>query len=208
MFEELEEKIGYKFQDRELLRRALTLASYDNKFNNQTLEFFGDAILEFVVSERIFDIDSDEGALTDRRRALVADSALALVSKELELEKYFIREPNDTNNMKAIPSSYEALIAAICLDGGLGAAKCVVLKTLDFSREAVDINYKGKLQEWLQAQGKPTPEYKNTNIGSSHSPKFRAEIEVLGQIFCGEAGRKSDAEKLAAKAAVEHFKIK
>lgn len=206
MFEEIEEKIGYTFKDKELLRRALTLASYDGEFNNQTLEFFGDAILEFVVSEKIFKIDSDEGSLTDRRRALVADIALEPVSKKLGLDKHFIRNPNDTKNKKAIPSAYEALIAAIYLDGGLDEARKFVCSTLDFDCAFADVNYKGQLQEELQARGEPTPRYKVSNLGTSRAPKFCAEVTVFGQTFSGAAGNKRAAEQLAAKAAVEYAK--
>ena len=65
-FSVVEKNIGYRFKDRRLLMRALTLASYDNKSCNETLEFFGDAIIEFIVSEKIFALDADEGELTER----------------------------------------------------------------------------------------------------------------------------------------------
>ena len=99
---EIEEKIKYAFRDKKLLRRAFTLSSFDKDFNNQTLEFFGDAILEFIVSERIFDRDSSEGKLTDRRKAMVSDRALTPVSKKLGLDKYLIKDSGDTKNKKAV----------------------------------------------------------------------------------------------------------
>ena len=70
--EEVESKLGYTFKDKTLLKRALTLASASDD-NNQLLEFFGDAILEFIVSERIFNENSTEGALTEKRKTLVSD---------------------------------------------------------------------------------------------------------------------------------------
>ena len=120
--EEVESKLGYTFKDKTLLKRALTLASASDD-NNQLLEFFGDAILEFIVSERIFNENSTEGALTEKRKTLVSDSALAPVSKKLGLDKFLIRGKKDNFNKKAIPSAYEAAVAAIYLDGGMDEAK-------------------------------------------------------------------------------------
>ena len=80
---EAERAVNYTFKDKKLLTRALTLASADTENNNQLLEFFGDAILEFIVSERIFGEGESEGALTERRKNIVSDKALAPVSKKL-----------------------------------------------------------------------------------------------------------------------------
>ena len=128
-----ERAIGYTFKDKNLLKRALTLASANRDDNNQLLEFFGDAVLEFIVSERIFDEGSTEGALTERRKSLVADSALTPVSERLGLDGFLIRGKHDVNNKKAVPSAYEAIVAAIYLDGGMDEARKFVLSTLDFS---------------------------------------------------------------------------
>ena len=117
-FSQIEKNLNYTFKDKGLLRRALTLASATNADNNQTLEFFGDAILEFIVSERIFSEGKSEGQLTEKRKALVSDKALAPVSKKLGLDGALIRGEGDIRNKKAIPSAYEAVIAAIYIDGG------------------------------------------------------------------------------------------
>ncbi len=120
-FSGIEKNLGYSFKNKELLRRALTLASYDNDFNNQNLEFFGDAVLEFIVSEKIFDQSSDEGKMTERRKTLVSDDALTPVSLKLGLDKFLIKSSGDNKNKKAIPSAYEAVAAAIYLFGGKDA---------------------------------------------------------------------------------------
>lgn len=86
---ETERRLGYAFKNKRLLERALTLPSADKSENNQTLEFFGDAILEFLVSEKIYDENSSEGSLTERRKLIVADSALAPVSVGLGLDKAY-----------------------------------------------------------------------------------------------------------------------
>ena len=131
-FSVVEKNIGYRFKDRMLLMRALTLASYDNKSCNETLEFFGDAIIEFIVSEKIFALDADEGELTERRKDVVSDAALTPISKRLKLDENLIKGEGDNRNKKAVPSVYEAIVAAIYLDGGMDAAKEFVLSTLDF----------------------------------------------------------------------------
>lgn len=100
-FSGIEKNLGYSFKNKELLRRALTLASYDNDFNNQNLEFFGDAVLEFIVSEKIFDQSSDEGKMTERRKTLVSDDALTPVSLKLGLDKFLIKSSGDNKNKKS-----------------------------------------------------------------------------------------------------------
>lgn len=202
--EDAERALNYTFKDKALLRRALTLASASED-NNQLLEFFGDAILEFIVSERIFSGSSTEGALTERRKALVADSALTPVSERLGLDKLLIRGKNDVFNKKAIPSAYEAVVAAIYLDGGMDAAKSFVLSTLDFSASVKSDNYKGELQELLQGSGGRPPEYLAEDIGDSQNHKFTVRVNAFGKVFTGEAGSIKTAEQLAAKKALEFY---
>lgn len=206
-FDGVEKALGYTFRNKELLQRALTLASASEE-NNQLLEFFGDAILEFIVSERIFGEGGSEGTLTERRKNLVADSALTPVSEKLGLDKFLIRGKKDCFNKKAIPSAYEAVTAAIYLDGGLDSAKKFVLSTLDFSEIQSVINYKGKLQEILQAEGSPVPEYIRADIGTPQNHVFKVKVNVFGRTFEGEADNAKSAEQLAAQRAVEYFENK
>lgn len=204
-FSQLEGKLGYRFKDKELLRRALTLSSADNFFNNQTLEFFGDAVLEFIVSEKIFDDTESEGRLTERRKALVSDDALTPVSKRLGLDTALIRGTSDTRNKKAVPSAYEAVVAAIYLDGGLNEAKKFVFSTLDFNARAAE-NYKGDLQELLQSRGEERPVYVSENVGTEQSPRHMAKFTLYGVTFEGTAEKVKDAEQLAAKKALDYIK--
>ncbi len=206
--EQIESALGYTFKNKNLLQRALTLPSADAKNNNQTLEFFGDAILEFLVSEKIFDENQSEGTLTEIRKGIVSDSALAPVSMRLGLDKAFIKGKGDDKNTKAVPSVYEAVVAAIYLDGGMEAAKKFVLSTLDFSKKRESDNFIGELQEYLQGIGKPCPVYKTENIGTPQNPMQRAEVPVDGKTFSGVAVRVQDAKQKAAKAALEWIKDK
>lgn len=201
----VEKNLNYIFKDKQLLRRALTLASADGENNNQVLEFFGDAILEFLVSERIFSQSETEGSLTEKRKAIVSDKALAPVSQKLELDKFLIRNPHDTKNLKAVPSAYEAVVAAIYLDGGIDAARAFVNSTLNFDADGAE-NYKGELQEILQSRGESCPVYKKSDTGTPKKPQFRAEVEVFGKKFSGTAGSVKQAEQAAAKAALEFIK--
>lgn len=206
-FEIIEQNLNYKFKDRNLLRRALTLASADNENNNQVLEFFGDAILEFLVSERIFSENETEGSLTEKRKAIVSDKALAPVSIKLGLDKVLIKNPHDNNNVKAVPSAYEAVVAAVYLDGGIDAARAFVNGTLNFSAFG-DENYKGELQEILQSRAESCPVYKRTETGTPKKPEFCSEVEVFGKVFSGKAGSAKQSEQNAAKAALEYIKRK
>ena len=204
--EQAERAINYTFKDKNLLKRALTAASASEE-NNQLLEFFGDAILEFIVSEKIFSEGSDEGELTVRRSTLVSDKALKSVSERLGLDKLLIRAEKDLNNKKAIPSVYEAVTAAIYLDGGMEEAKKFVCSTLDFNAKNTVVNYKGALQELLQGRGKPLPEYVITDIGNAQRHVFRAKVTILGKSFSGEGESVKQAEQLAAKKVLEYLEV-
>lgn len=204
-FSEIEKNLNYTFKDKNLLKRALTLASADNSDNNQTLEFFGDAILEFIVSEKIFGENTSEGQLTERRKALVSDGALAPVSRKLGLDGALIRGTGDDRNKKAIPSAYEAVVAAIYLDGGIDEAKKFVFATLDFKVSGAK-NYKGILQELLQKRGESCPDYEAEKAGTEQSPRHIAKLRLFGQVFEGEAERLRDAEQTAAKKALTFIK--
>ena len=208
--EEVESAIGYTFKDEKLLKRALTLASASEE-NNQLLEFFGDAILEFIVSERIFGEGGSEGTLTERRKNLVSDDALEPVSLKLGFDKFLIRGKRDVFNKKAIPSAYEAVTAAIYLDGGMEAAKDFVLSTLDFSAQKIEQNPISELQEILQDIKQPLPDYDKgcEEIGTPQKPRFRLTIHVFDKDFTVESDKKKKeggAEQLAAKAALEYYK--
>lgn len=202
----VEAKINYTFKDKNLLERAFTLSSYNQEVNNQTLEFFGDAILEFLVSERIYDQNKSEGQLTELRQKIVSDAALTPVSEKLGLDKFLIKSQNDLNNKKAVPSVYEALVAAIYLDGGMDEARKFVNSTLNFENVPKSENYKGELQELLQGRGQKCPEYVTLNEGTAQKPLFEVEVTVFGRIFKGEAGNKKLAEQNAASKALEYLK--
>ncbi len=200
--ESVERNIGYVFKDKTLLVRALTLPSYSED-NYQSLEFFGDAILEFIVSEHIYNEQQREGVLTERRKALVADSALAPISVRLGLDMNVMKGTGDTLNKKAVPSVYESMVAAIYLDGGMDAARQFVLRTMDFNAKAPERNYKGELQEFLQGKGYPVPVYVKESTGSPQEPWFKSTVTLFGHDFSAESGSVRAAEQQAACLALE-----
>lgn len=197
--ESVERACGYTFKDKELLRRALTLSSYDNLFNNESLECLGDALLTFIVAEKYYGENLDEGDITEKKQELISDEALRPVSERLGLDKALIKDKGDNFNKKAVPSAYEAVTAAIYLDGGLDAAKKFALSTLTPLPDAV--NYVAKLQELLQSQGETPPAYVKKSFGTPQRPRHIIEVTVRGKVFRGEGASFADAKKLAAKAA-------
>lgn len=204
-YQQIEERIGYTFKNKNLLKTALTLASADPVDNNQTMEFFGDAILEFLVSEKIYDSKKSEGELTERRKTLVSDKALTPVVENLGIDKFLIRGSGDTQNIKSVPSSYEAVLAAIYFDGGLNEARSFVYRTMDFDVVVTDTDYKSQLQENYQKKTQTTPKYKHEDIGTPKSPEFISRTVIFGKVFEGVATNKKQADQLAAKSALDYF---
>ena len=201
-YQQIEERLGYIFKDKKLLKTALTLASADANDNNETMEFFGDAILEFLVSEKIYDEKSSEGELTERRKMFVSDKALTPISQKLSLDKFLIKSHSDTLNKKAVPSAYEAVLAAIYIDGGMDEARAFFNRTMDFKPIQPQINYKGKLHELLQGKGLPLPVYEHVDVGTPQTPKFRSRVQISGNIYEGEAESVRQADQLAAMQAL------
>lgn len=204
-FSVLENKIGYVFNDKALLQRAFTLSSVSSD-NNEKLECFGDAVLEFIVTEALFDKCTLESELTVRRKNAVNDEALRAVSTGLGLDEYLIKGKGDTNNKKAIPSVYEALTAAIYLDGGMEAAKKFVLSTINLQAVAKKVDdHKSRLQEILQSLGEPLPEYSRKELGNAQNPDFSAEVSAFGKTFSGRGASVKAAEKAAAQRACNYY---
>ena len=147
-----------------------------------------------------------EGELTELRKLFVSDSALAPVSEALGLPGFFIKSKGDTVLKKSVPSAYEAVLAAIYLDGGMDAARSFVDRTLGMTPPADQKNYKGELQELVQSGGEPLPVYVREDIGTPQKPMFRSSVTICGQVFTGEAQSVKQADMLAAEAALKFLK--
>lgn len=197
----IEGRLGYKFRNRAYLRLALTLSSFDGERNNESLECLGDALLTFIVAEKYYLAGLSEGEITQKKQEYLSDNALTLVSEKLRLDRELIKDKGDTHNLKAIPSAYEAVTAAIYLDGGMEAAKKFALSTL--SPLKASFNYISALQEILQARGEKLPEYVKEQTGTARQPVMRVIVRLGGRTFTAEAGNFAKAKKLAAKQAYE-----
>lgn len=200
--EELEEKIGYEFKDKKLLRQAFVHSSYGRMKgleDNERMEYLGDAVLQMVVTEWQYLRDgSDEGKMTADRQKLVCEDTLLAEVHELGLEKYLLYAGKLSQNVgkKAVSSLFETLVAAIYLDGGYEAVKGFILERMS-DRDTT--NYKGVLQELLQSQGASLPVYETVKYGMDNAPTYEATATALGIVGRGEGRSKKSAEQLAAK---------
>lgn len=201
--ENVERACGYTFKDKSLLKKALTLSSYDNNFNNESLECLGDALLTFIVAEKYYAENFDEGDITEKKQELISDGALRPVSEWLGLDKALLHGKGDNLNKKAVPSAYEAVTAAIYLDGGMDAARKFALSTLTPLPDAA--NYVGLLQELLQDMREELPSYDEIMGGTPRIPRHMVQLTVRGRKFSGEGANFKEAKKRAAKAAYEYL---
>jgi ribonuclease-3 len=204
MLEELQKKVGVRFNDSSILRRAITHSSADRNCN-ETLEFFGDAILEFIVSERLFfELGGDEGKLTEERSKLVSGSALSKLANYMELEKYIVLGKGEKINNSILADAFEALIAAIYIDQGMEKVKDFIDRTVLGANVSVEENCKGKLQEYAVRHTGGYPEYRIVKEeGPPHNKIFYVEVWIKKEL-CGKGSGKSvqEAEKNAAKEAL------
>lgn len=218
---ELIDRLNIKFTDILLLTRALTHRSYVNEHpdaleDNERLEFLGDAVLDFLVGEWLYNRfpEMEEGQLTQMRSALVQTNQLAEFAKLLSLEKA-VRlgrgeyKTGGTYRNTLLCDMFEAFIGALFLDSGLDRVKNFVYPMLEHSAEEIIEQHrnedpKSKLQEWAQANGYATPKYTTINVkGPDHERIFDVEVRVNGRVMgSGVARSKQSAEKKAARSAL------
>ncbi len=208
-----EERIGYRFSNPEFLRSALTHASgaANRLASNERLEFLGDSVLGFTICDWLFREHQEylEGELTQIKSAVVSRRVCARVSRELKLECCLILGKGMQQAM-GVPSSllsdvYEAIIAAIYLDGGIEAARDFILRTIGKElQEAIEGhsigNYKSALQQLSQRENGLAPTYRLlSESGPDHSKMFQISAEIKKRKFAPAWGKtKKDAEQRAA----------
>ena len=218
-----EEKIGYSFKNKMLLRQCFTHSSYANEHkeqDNELLEFFGDSILEFVVTEYLFKhAKGDEGDLTHERVDVVSKTPLLNAVLRLGLDKFVLLGKGlaDNNRLeeKLYSSIYEALVAGMYLDGGITVVKDFIKRTLIAEYEnAKKIkakktkqtdDYKSKLQAYVQKKKLGSIRYELLwKKGPDHMPKFRVAVTLNGaRIAEGEGDSKKSAEMTSAGVALK-----
>lgn len=214
---ELEEAIGYRFRHRAYLEEALTHSSYVNgKHNsNERLEFLGDSVLSVVVSKYLFEsLDVPEGKLTKIRAKLVCEDSLYEFAKQIDLGARIKLGKGEENTggrdrRSILADAFEALIAAIYLDGGLEEARTFIMRFIPPIEEIkngrlIFGDYKTVLQEIIQQNPEERIEYEITGErGAAHQRVFTANVLLNGQtIGTGSGKSKKEAEQAAAKEAV------
>lgn len=223
--EEFENNIGYRFNNKELLKTALTHTSYanENKIkSNEKLEFLGDSILEFVVSNYLYRNYKHlrEGEMTKVRATVVCEKSLYVVAKSHNFSDFlYLGKSEEYCNGKEKPAiladSVEAVIAAIYMDSTLENAEKFIIDNLKEAIEFASKNvgekdYKTVLQEKLQVHGSVIIKYNVIQeVGPAHDKIFLVEVTCNGnQLATGKGKTKKSAEMEAAKQALENYKNK
>ncbi len=222
MLTELQEKLHYEFENIEMLEQALTHRSYLNEHpdyeigHNERLEFLGDAILDFVVSDMLFIRfpEMPEGRMTRLRAAIVRTEALASLARKLglgDLLKMARGEEDSGGRTRKsnLCNAFEAVVGAIYLDAGIETVWDIVEPLFesmleDVLRTANDKDAKSRLQEWSQAEYGITPTYRTINAtGEDHAKTFTVEVYLGKQVVGWGTGKnKQAAEQAAARQAL------
>ena len=218
----LEEKIGYTFQDRTLLVEALTHSSYvhengsrKRRHCNERMEFLGDAVLSIISAEYLYNRypDEQEGELTKKRSRLVCTESLAEFARRIDLSDYLIvgkgaALSEDFKRPTVLENAFEAMIAAIYLDGGMKSAKQFVLPFLETKIDLPQSqfkDYKSQFQIIIQHNPDEVFQYKLVDeYGPDHAKVYVSELYVNSNLVGrGSGSSKKSAEQAAAKQALE-----
>lgn len=218
---EFQNKIGYQFKDEAILRLALTHTSYANenregpRGHNERLEFLGDSVLSVTVAEALYNRFSKfpEGDLTRIRAALVCEKTLYLMAQEIDLGEYlFLGKGEEMSGGRNRPSvlsdAYEAVIAAIYIDGGMEEAKKFIMPRVESHLEnrtsEAPRDYKSELQELIQKNpGERITYVLISEKGPDHNKTFTVEVHLnSNHIGTGTAASKKEAEQRAAREAL------
>lgn len=219
-FTEFEKKIGYTFKNKELLHEALSHSSYANEVkrgrnSNERLEFLGDSVLSIVVSKHLFTHFKHlpEGELTKIRASLVCEKALFEFSKKIDLGKHILLGKGEENSggrtrPSIVSDAFEAVIAAVFLDGGMEEAEKYVMSFIPKNLEANSSkslhDYKTMLQEIIQKNPEERVEYVLADqTGPDHDRKFVVQVRLNSNVIgTGEGHSKKQAEQAAAHEAL------
>jgi ribonuclease-3 len=214
----LQKTLGISFNDLSLLEQALVHSSYINEnpglatASNERLEFLGDAILDFIVAEELYQRfpNLSEGEMTKLRSSVVCRDALSRMARAISLGNYlYLGRGEEASGGRRKPanlaSALEAIIAAIFLDQGLAAARDFVLRVVNQElNKGAEADYKSKLQELIQARQQQTPTYQVIAVvGPDHDRTFTVEVRVGDNVLGRGSGKsKKAAEAEAARSAL------
>ena len=220
---EFEHRIGYTFQSRDVLTRALTHKSYSHEarqqdiHDNETFEFLGDSVLGFVIGDLLFRRfpSLDEGALSKIKAYLVSANSLAEKARDYGMGDVIylgVGEEKSGGRKKdsLLANLFEAMVAAIYLDGGIDPARALIERSFSGDLERIDADdllfhdSKTALQELAQGKGLPLPDYSVIDeVGPDHDKRFIVEVKIGSLVARGEGSSKKEAQQQAAKEALK-----
>ncbi len=219
---DLQRQIKYTFQDQKNLQKALThksvLMATERNFNNEKLEFLGDAVVDLIFSEWLYELflDEDEGTLSKKRASLVNENVLSDVALELKLDHYLILgkgeiKSDGARNPRILASVFEALMGAIFLESGYEAARDVCRRFFIGRIESLNSeipfekDFKTRIQEIYQKQHKRVPKYQLIDeVGPPHDRIFVVELVFDESVISRAQGKsKKEAEQRAAEEALK-----
>ena len=216
----LETQLGYVFKDKALIIEALTHKSYKKAYDNERLEFLGDAVLDLVVGEYLFSkfTNSDEGKLSKIRASLVNETGFDKLARSLHLGDYILLSNAEDNNggrekSSLLSNAFEAVMGAIYLEAGLGIVSEIAIKLIESNHEEISLDslfrdFKTTLQELTQARFGITPEYiVLASRGPDHLKEFEMGVFIEGKEYARATGKsKKIAQQEAAEIAVKLLK--
>jgi len=219
-FKALEEALNYRFKQDDLITEALTHKSYKKPYNNERLEFLGDAVLDLIVGEYLFRKfpKEDEGLLSKIRASLVNEKGFTRLANNINLgNSILISSAEENNSGRTKPSllsnAFEAIIGAIYLESGLEVTSKIVINLIESSYKTIDLNslskdFKTTLQELTQADFGETPNYKLVRaFGPDHKKEFEIAVELQNKIISSAIGRsKKEAQQKAAEIALKKLR--
>ncbi len=213
----LEEKLGYEFRDKKLIIEALTHKSYKQPYDNERLEFLGDAVLDLVVGEYLFKKfrTSDEGKLSKIRASLVNETGFDKLARALNLGDYILLSNAEDNNggrekSSLLSNAFEAIMGAIYLEAGLAEVRRIAIDLIEKNHKEISLDslfrdFKTTLQELTQARFGITPEYKVlASRGPDHQKEFEVGVFIEDKEYARAKGKsKKIAQQEAARVAVD-----
>ncbi|WP_373036311.1 ribonuclease III [Sulfurimonas sp.] len=218
--ESLEKTLGYTFKDKKLIIEALTHKSYKQPYDNERLEFLGDAVLDLIVGEYLFNKfkNSDEGKLSKIRASLVNETGFDKLARSLNLGEYIFLSNAEQNNggrekSSLLSNAFEAVIGAIYLEAGLSVVQEIAIDLIEKNHKEISLDslfrdFKTTLQELTQARFGITPEYKVVaSRGPDHKKEFEVAVMIEDKEYARGSGKsKKIAQQESAKKAVEMLK--
>lgn len=218
--EALQKRLGYQFKEQDLIIEALTHKSSKQPYNNERLEFLGDAVLDLIVGEYLYHEFTEvaEGELSKLRASLVNEKSFEKLARLLHLGEYiYISLAEENNNGREKPSllsnAFEAIMGALYLEAGLEKARALAIALLEEAYPTIDMDaifrdHKTTLQELTQAHFGMTPEYRLVrSFGPDHKKEFEIAVSVRGRDLSIASGKsKKEAQQKAAMLALEILK--